>query len=81
MFHSGARRLAALLAVSVIWVGCKGKETETAPVPPVSSAVPPFKVSKVRTVSGQKELLHTSAAGTATTTVDLEEADYLLLFR
>jgi hypothetical protein len=51
MFHSGARRLAALLAVSVIWVACKGKEAETAPaapepVPPVS-AVPVFKVTTV----------------------------------
>lgn len=46
MFHSNARRLAALLVVSLIWVGCKGKETESAAVPPVS-AVPAFKVSKV----------------------------------
>jgi len=50
MFHSNARRLAAVLVVSLIWTGCKGKEAETsapAPVPPVGAAVPAFKVSKV----------------------------------
>ncbi len=41
----------------------------------------PFKVSKVRTVSGQKDLLYTNGAGTTTITLDLEEADYVLLLK
>jgi hypothetical protein len=41
----------------------------------------PFKVSKIRTVSGQKDLVFTNVAGTTTVNTDLEEADYLLLLK
>jgi hypothetical protein len=41
----------------------------------------PFKPSKVHTVSGQKELSFKNDAGTTSITLDLEEADYLLLLK
>ena len=47
--HPGARRLAAILAISLSWAACKGKEAEVAvpaPTPPVA-AVPAFRVGAI----------------------------------
>jgi hypothetical protein len=52
MFQGNARRLAALLVISLVWAGCKRNETATtvptpATPPPVGAAVPAFKVSAI----------------------------------